>query len=106
MHGNYLERLRIEREKQLKALTEAELIIEKMRKIYIKARQQRLIVTKLREQKELQWKKDGLKQQDLVLDDLINAREYRKKNSGKKHICSISRARIEQLPKFIFCSVV
>ena len=84
LHGNYLERLRIEREKQLKALTEAELIIEKMRKIYIKAHQQRLIVTKLRERKELQWKKDGLKQQDLVLDDLINAREYRKKEQREK----------------------
>ena len=84
LHGNYLERLRIEREKQLKALTDAELIIEKMRKIYIKAHQQRLIVTKLRERKELQWKKDGLKQQDLVLDDLINAREYRKKEQREK----------------------
>ena len=79
LHGNYLERLRIEREKQLNALAEAELVIEKMRKIYIKAHQERLIVTKLRERKELQWKKEGLKQQDTVLDDLINAQGYRKK---------------------------
>ena len=78
LHENYLERLRIDREKQEKALVEAELVIEKMRKIYIKAHQERLIVTKLRERKEVEWKAEGLKQQDAILDDIVNAREYRK----------------------------
>jgi len=78
LHENYLERLHTEQERQLKALAEAELIVEKMRKIYIEAHRKRLIVTKLQERKKLQWRADGLKQQDVVLDDLINAREYRK----------------------------
>lgn len=78
LHENYLERLRIEREKQEKALLEAEFIVEKMRKLYIKAHQERLIVSKLRERKELQWKAEGLKQQDAILDDIVNAREYKK----------------------------
>ena len=78
LHENYLERLHNDREKQEKALVEAELVIEKMRKIYIKAHQERLIVTKLRERKEVEWKAEGLKQQDAVLDDIVNAREYRK----------------------------
>ena len=52
-----------------------------MRKIYIKAHQERLIVTKLRERKEAEWKAEGLKQQDAVLDDIVNAREYRKVQS-------------------------
>ena len=78
LHENYLERLRIEREKQEKALLEAEFIVEKMRKLYIKAHQERLIVSKLRERKEVEWKAEGLKQQDAILDDIVNAREYRK----------------------------
>lgn len=78
LHENYLERLRIESEKQEKALLEAEFIVEKMRKLYIKAHQERLIVSKLRERKELQWKAEGLKQQDAILDDIVNAREYKK----------------------------
>ena len=78
LHENYLERLRIEREKQEKALLEAEFIVEKMRKLYIKAHQERLIVSKLRERKEVEWKAEGLKQQDAILDDIVNAREYKK----------------------------
>ena len=78
LHDHYLERLRIEREKQEKALLEAEFIVEKMRKLYIKAHQERLIVSKLRERKEVEWKAEGLKQQDAILDDIVNAREYRK----------------------------
>ncbi len=78
LHENYLERLRIEREKQEKTLLEAEFIVEKMRKLYIKAHQERLIVSKLRERKEVEWKAEGLKQQDAILDDIVNAREYKK----------------------------
>ncbi|WP_442720131.1 flagellar export protein FliJ [Treponema sp.] len=78
IHGNYLERLHGEREQQLKALAEAELVIEKMRALYIKAHQERLIVTKLRERKEVEWRTDWLKQQDVMLDDMINAQEHRK----------------------------
>ena len=78
LHENYLTRLHTEREKKEKALLEAELVVEEMRKIYIKAHQERLIVSKLRERKEAEWKAEGLKQQDAVLDDIVNAREYRK----------------------------
>jgi flagellar export protein fliJ len=78
LHENYLTRLHTDREKQEKALLEAELVVEKMRKLYIKAHQERLIVSKLRERKELQWKAEGLKQQDAILDDIVNAREYKK----------------------------
>lgn len=78
LHENYLTRLHNDRKKQEQALVEAELTIEKMRKIYIKAHQERLIVSKLRERKEIQWRTEGLKQQDAILDDLINAREYKK----------------------------
>ena len=78
LHENYLERLRIDREKQEKALVEAELVIEKMRKIYIKAHQERLIVTKLQERKAQQWKDSELKKETAILDDMVNAREHRK----------------------------
>ena len=84
IHGNYLERLHEEREKQLKALAEAELVIERMRGLYIKAHQERLIVTKLRERKEVQWRADWLKQQDAMLDDMINAQEYRKMEERRR----------------------
>ena len=78
-HGNYLERLHLEREKQLTALTQAEIRIEEMRKHYIKAHQERLIVTKLKDKKQAYWKKDMQRQQDILLDDSINAQEYRKR---------------------------
>ena len=78
LHENYLTRLHTDREKQEKALLEAEFIVEKMRKLYIKAHQERLIVSKLRERKEVEWKAEGLKQQDAILDDIVNAREYKK----------------------------
>ena len=78
LHENYLARLHNDREKQEKALIEAELIVEKMRKIYIKAHQERLIVSKLRERKEREWKIERQKQQDAVVDDIVNAREYKK----------------------------
>jgi flagellar export protein fliJ len=78
LHENYLTRLHTDREKQEKALLEAELVVEKMRKLYIKAHQERLIVSKLRERKEVEWKAEGLKQQDAILDDIVNAREYKK----------------------------
>jgi len=78
-HGNYLERLHLEREKQLTALTQAEIRIEEMRKHYIKAHQERLIVTKLKDKKQAYWKKDMQRQQDILLDDIINAQEYRKR---------------------------
>ena len=81
LHENYLTRLHTEREKQEKALVEAELVVEEMRKIYIKAHQERLIVSKLRERKEAEWKAEGLKQQDAILDDIVNAREYRKSHN-------------------------
>lgn len=78
IHENYLERLHKEREKLEAALADAELTVDKMRKLYIKAHQDRVIVSKLRERKELQWKTEELRQQDALLDDLINAREYKK----------------------------
>jgi len=78
LHENYLTRLHNDRKKQEQALVEAELVVEKMRKLYIKAHQERLIVSKLRERKESEWKADMLKQQNAVLDDIVNAREYRK----------------------------
>jgi len=78
-HGNYLERLHLEREEQLTALTQAEIRIEEMRKHYIKAHQERLIVTKLKDKKQAYWKKDMQRQQDILLDDIINAQEYRKR---------------------------
>ena len=81
LHENYLTRLHTEREKQEKALLEAELVVEEMRKIYIKAHQERPIVSKLREQKEAEWKAEGPKQQDAILDDIVNAREYRKSHN-------------------------
>ena len=55
-----------------------------MRGLYIKAHQERLIVTKLRERKEVQWRADWLKQQDAMLDDMINAQEYRKMEERRR----------------------
>lgn len=79
---NYLERLHRERGKKEEALVEAELAVDKMQALYIKAHQDRLIVSKLQERKASQWRACMLKEQDAALDDLINAREYKKAGQG------------------------
>lgn len=80
LHAHYLERLHHDRERQQHALVEAELVIDKMRALYIQAHQSRLIVTKLREKKAEHWKTESYKQQDAVLDDMVNAQQFRKNN--------------------------
>ncbi len=77
-HENYLERLNKEKEEQLTALAEAELVIEKERKTYIKAHQEKMVLSHLREKKEAQWKKDQSKQEEAAMEDMLNTREFQR----------------------------
>lgn len=74
----YLEHLYTEREYQLNALTEAELLIQQKQEIYVNAHRERLIITKLREKKEYFWKAAYAKEQDNTVDDIVNNAQYRK----------------------------
>ncbi|MGP1577286.1 MAG: flagellar export protein FliJ [Treponema sp.] len=74
---HYLIRLYAEKEQQITALAQAELTIEQERAHYIQAHKDRLIMTKLREKKEAQWKADVLKEQDNIIDDMVNTMPYK-----------------------------
>ncbi len=75
-HENYLGRLNKEKEEQLTALAEAELVIEEKRAAYIKAHQEKMVLTHLREKKEAVWKSDQNKQEEAAIEDILNTREY------------------------------
>ncbi|MGP1593750.1 MAG: flagellar export protein FliJ [Treponema sp.] len=74
---HYLIRLYTEKEQQITALAQAELVIEQERAHYIQAHKDRLIMTKLKEKKEAQWKAEFLKEQDNIIDDMVNSVPYR-----------------------------
>ena len=71
---NYINRLDIKKEKLLVDLAKAELVFEEARKRYMKATQERQVISKLREKKEYAWHKEYLDAEADILDDMPNAR--------------------------------
>jgi len=71
---NYINRLDIKKEKLFVDLAKAELVFEEARKRYLKATQERQVISKLKEKKEAAWHKDYLDAEADILDDIPNAR--------------------------------
>ena len=72
---NYIKRLDIKKEKLLVDLASAELVFEEARKRYMKATQERQVITKLKEKKETVWHKEYLDAEADILDDMPNSRK-------------------------------
>lgn len=68
----YIARLDNERDVLLEKIAEAELLVEKARADYIKANRERQVLSKLKEKKTAQWKKESLQDEAEVLDDIVN----------------------------------
>ncbi|PIE98107.1 MAG: flagellar export protein FliJ [Treponema sp.] len=68
----FIKRLEFEKEEQLNLLAQAELKVEQARKVYNEATKQRKILSKLKEKKEAQWRKERLQHDAEILDDLVN----------------------------------
>lgn len=76
---NYLSSLDAKKEKILKELAQAEIIVEEKRKVYVEAHKNRIVLTKVKEKRQVEFKKEKLKQEDNELDDLINNKNNEKK---------------------------
>lgn len=80
---NYLSSLDAKKEKILKELAQAEIIVEEKRKVYVEAHKNRIVLTKVKEKRQVEFKKEKLKQEDNELDDLINNKNNEKNLTRK-----------------------
>ena len=71
---NFITRLDIKKESLLQELAQAELIIEEKRKIYTEAMKNRKVLSKLKEKKYAEYRKNYFKKQDEIVDDISSSR--------------------------------
>ena len=71
---NYIILLDKKKDELLEKLVIAEQIIEEKRKIYIEAASKRKVISKLKEKKLLDWKKENVKAEDDFIDDIVTYR--------------------------------
>ncbi len=76
---NYVNRLDIRKEEVLEELVQTELLIAEKRKIFAEAMKNRKVISKLKEKQLSEWKKNVLKDEELIIDDITNAK-YVSKN--------------------------
>ena len=76
---NYLKNLDAKKEAFLTKLAEAELEVEKARKVYIAASQKRKTLSRLKEKEIEAWKKETQQEEAAVLDDLTNSATVRQR---------------------------
>ncbi len=68
---NYIIHLNEEKDRLLNQAVEAQLVIDEKRKIYIDAASKRKVISKLKEKKIDEWKKQNNKSEDNFIDDII-----------------------------------
>lgn len=73
---HYLLHLETQKEELLEKLVIAKLEVEKAREKYLETLKDRKIITKFKEKKEKEWKKENQEEADIQLDDIINAKKY------------------------------
>ena len=78
---NYLASLDSKKDKILTELAKAEIVVEEKRKIYVEAHKNRVVLTKVKEKRQAEFKKEKLRQEDNELDDLINNKINKEKSS-------------------------
>ncbi|HOT63394.1 MAG TPA: flagellar export protein FliJ [Treponemataceae bacterium] len=74
---NYVKRLDVRKEELLVDLAAAEAVVETRREAYISARRDREVISKLRERKTEEWRKERLAEEAAVLDDIAGAARSR-----------------------------
>lgn len=73
---NYTLFLNTKKEDLLKQITAAKLVVEEKRKLYIEAHKEFKVLENLKEKAMNEYKKNVTREQDNVLDDIINSHKY------------------------------
>lgn len=73
---NYILFLNTKKEDLLKQITAAKLVVEEKRKLYIEAHKELKVLENLKEKAMNEYKKNVTREQDNVLDDIINSHKY------------------------------
>lgn len=73
---NYILFLNTKKEDLLKQITAAKLVVKEKRKLYIEAHKELKVLENLKEKAMNEYKKNVTKEQDNVLDDIINSHKY------------------------------
>lgn len=73
---NYTLFLNTKKEDLLKQITAAKLVVEEKRKLYIEAHKELKVLENLKEKAMNEYKKNVTREQDNVLDDIINSHKY------------------------------
>lgn len=72
---HYIHRLDNDRDRLLEDLAAAELEVEQKREAYIAASRDRNALTRLREKKEVEWRKKSLAEEAAALDDIASSHD-------------------------------
>ena len=73
---NYTLFLNTKKEDLLKQITAAKLVVEEKRKLYVEAHKELKVLENLKEKAMNEYKKNVTREQDNVLDDIINTHKY------------------------------
>lgn len=73
---NYTFFLNTKKEDLLKQIAAAKLVVEEKRKLYIEAHKELKVLENLKEKAMNEYKKNVTREQDNVLDDIINSHKY------------------------------
>ena len=73
---NYTLFLNTKKEDLLKQITAAKLVVEEKRKLYVEAHKELKVLENLKEKAMNEYKKNVTREQDNVLDDIINSHKY------------------------------
>ena len=82
---NYMIRLNKEKEELLSKLVLADAAVNEKRSIYIEAASKRKVISKLKEKKIAVWRKENIKAEDELIDDLItfkSGKQLSENNTG------------------------
>ncbi|NLM01327.1 MAG: flagellar export protein FliJ [Treponema sp.] len=71
---NYCMRLDLLKEQLIEEIAQAEIIIENKRKVFSEKMKNRKVLSKLKEKKIVQWKKEVLDAEEKVIDDVVTAK--------------------------------
>lgn len=71
---NYCNRLNLLKEELLEQIATAELIVQQKQEIYAEKLKNRKVLTKLKEKKYSQWKKEYLHEEEIQIDDIVTSK--------------------------------
>lgn len=74
VYENYIKRLDMTKDRLLEQMATAQLVVEEKRQVFAEAMKQRKIISNLREKQYLQYKKDAIKVEENLVDDMVTSR--------------------------------